>query len=549
MNKSLFITLGVFAAALLFVNVFLNNPTFTDLKQKADYYTKTNKPRDAEKCFLELLQTDSNNIETHYGYIHSHYSIPKREKVGKNNWIDRDDNTIKTYYTDRTVATDRQQHDFGYYGLGLCASMEDNYSYAITCYDSVCNKQLKYLNNSIGYIYNHDNKLDTAEKYFRNEITNHGNLNGAYSNLIDVLLKEKKFSELNKLVSDTATHKYFSYSEERSTYFLQWQVGKYLETIFNRFTGNINSYGFLGAVIILLCWLFFLRQIDVYEKEKWIYIILTCGLGMFFTFGTYFITDIIHEHLHFSLNGNVLNDFFYAIFGIGAVEELVKFLPLLIILVFTKQINEPIDYIIYASVSALGFAFVENLMYFDEGSLFIIHGRALSSVISHMFDASVIAYGLILCRYKNHNNIYVSFFLSYLLAAFTHGFYDFWLVNEYVSDFSFITFFFMIFTFVWYNLFISNALNNSSFFDQQKIIDAGKLKDYLFYSLSSVFLLEFLIMSFKFGPSAGNWTLFKSLYSGAYLLFFLSTSLSNYQIKKGEWRPLFDWIFKSKDEK
>jgi RsiW-degrading membrane proteinase PrsW (M82 family) len=548
MSKSLFIVIGVFLLTAIILNVALDNPTFIDLTKKAEYYNKTNKPRDAEKCYVELLQTDSNNIETHYGYIHSHYNIPKREKVGKNNWIDRDDNTIRDYYTSRTQTSDKLQHDFGYYGLGLCASMEDNYPYAMTCYDSVCNKQLKYLNNSIGYIYNHDNDLTKAEKYFRTEIDNKGNLSGAYSNLIDVLLKGKKFDELNKLIGDTATNKYFSYNEERNTYFLQGQISNYFKTIFSRFTGNINSFGFLGAVIILPCWLLFLRQIDVYENEKWKYIILTCGLGMIFTFGTYLITDLIHEHLHFELNGNVLNDFFYAIFGIGAVEEFVKFLPLLIMLLFTKEVNEPIDYIIYASVSAIGFSFVENLMYFNEGSLFIIHGRALSSVISHMFDASVVAYGLILCRYKNHGNIYVSFFLSFLVAAFAHGFYDFWLVNDYVSDFSFITFFFMIFTFVWYNIFISNALNNSTFFDRQKIVDAEKLKDYLFYSLSSVILLEYLIMSIKFGPSAGNWTLFKSVYSGAYLIFFLSTSLSNFQVKQGEWRPLFDWLTKGKKD-
>ena len=156
-----------------------------------------------------------------------------------------------------------------------------------------------------------------------------------------------------------------------------------------------------------------------------------------------------------------------------------------------------------------------------------------------MFDASVVAYGLMLCRYRSKGNIFLAFLASFLIASFTHGFYDFWLINKQVNGFSFITFFFMLGTFVCYNAFISNALNNSTFFSTEKIIDADKLKDFLFYGLSSVVLAEYLIMSFKFGPTGGNLTLLSSITSGAYLIFFLATGLSNYQIKKGEWRPLF----------
>ena len=47
----------------------------------------------------------------------------------------------------------------------------------------------------------------------------------------------------------------------------------------------------------------------------------------------------------------------------GLSEEIIKIIPVLIILKTTKFINEPIDYIIYSSISALGFAFIENIQY------------------------------------------------------------------------------------------------------------------------------------------------------------------------------------------
>ena len=87
------------------------------------------------------------------------------------------------------------------------------------------------------------------------------------------------------------------------------------------------------------------------------------------------------------------------VFGIGVIEEFVKFVPFLIILKFTKIINEPIDYIMYASLSALGFAFVENFNYFDDGSINIIHSRALTASIAHMVFSSLVVYGLILAKY------------------------------------------------------------------------------------------------------------------------------------------------------
>ena len=85
------------------------------------------------------------------------------------------------------------------------------------------------------------------------------------------------------------------------------------------------------------------------------------------------------------------NDFIYCILGIGAIEELMKIIPLFLVMFFSKQLKEPIDYVVFASISALGFAFIENLIYFDEAGLKTIQGRSLSSTVTHMFNSSLIA--------------------------------------------------------------------------------------------------------------------------------------------------------------
>jgi hypothetical protein len=267
---------------------------------------------------------------------------------------------------------------------------------------------------------------------------------------------------------------------------------------------------------------------------------------MLFSLVTFPLSDFNNVFFGFVLNGGLINDFFYSVIGIGAIEELVKIIPLLLILRYTKIINEPFDYIVYASISALGFAFIENLIYFNEQSLHIIHGRALTAVVSHMFDSSIIAYGLMLNKYKRRWNPYLNFLFFFSLAAIAHGFYDFWLINESASTFSVITLLFFLASLSIWNSFKNNALNQSSFYDKNILINNENLQDYLFYSLAGVLLFEYIALGFKYGPTVANEGIFDSLLSGTYLIFFLSTSLSRFNLKQGEWAPIEYW---SKAEK
>ena len=465
MNKSFFIVTGVFILTAITLNYLIKNPVFKNHEEQAKFYLKINQPDEAEKCYLKLIQTDSFNIDYHHQYIINHFNIPKLIRQGKSNFVSRNDQKIYDYYYQKTLLDNTVQNDIGYYGMGLIDSYADHNSNAINNFNNVSNPSLKYLNNSMGYIYKESHHYNSAVRYFYIEIENKGNLDGAYNNIAEICIEIRKTAFLQKYMSDSAIHKYITYNNSRVAYYLLGMPSGYIKTVLKRFTGNVNSSGFLGAFIILVCWLFFLQQIDIYEKEKWIYLLLTCCMGMLFTFGTFIITDFLNESLQFKLNGNLLNDFFYCVFGIGSVEELLKFIPVIIMMKFSKQINEPIDYIIYASASALGFAFIENLMYFNESSLYLIHIRALSAVITHMFNSSLIAYGIILWRYKNGGDKYAYLLFAYLIASASHGFYDFWLLSDSVNSLSIVTIVFMLFTFIMYNTFISNALNNSSYYD------------------------------------------------------------------------------------
>ena len=121
------------------------------------------------------------------------------------------------------------------------------------------------------------------------------------------------------------------------------------------------------------------------------------GASVFFVFGLnlYFL-----DKIPFYLNGNIVNDFLYCFLNIGIVEELAKLIPFVFIyFLFKKEITEPMDFLIYISISALGFSAVENSIYFYKHGPDIINGRAILATVGHMFDTSLIAYGIIRFKY------------------------------------------------------------------------------------------------------------------------------------------------------
>jgi len=546
-KRSFLIIVGVFLIIILAINVIIKDPSFNNLKEQVSYELKSNQPELAKKIYLKLIYTDKNNIEFHYNYIHTHFEIPKVNHISKYETKYRDDNPIIAYYTDLCQSSTNEIADIGNYGMGLIQVSLKNYDEALEYYAKVKNKNLKYLNNSIGFIYKKKDSLAVAEQYFRKEIQNNGNLNGAYSNLTEILYDKSDYDQLNHLLEDKEAGKYFSYKLKRAVYFHRLDVLNYSRIVFMLLFEWATMWGSIAAFLIMIIWIVYLRKLDIFETERWRYIAFTAILGMLFSFATDFFSDFNHIIFHFNLSGSVINDFLYCVFGIGFIEEFVKIIPLLLLLKFTKIINEPYDYILYASVSALGFAFVENLLYFDESSLHIIHGRALTAVVSHMFDSSIIAYGLILNHYKRKNNKYLNFLLFFFIAALTHGFYDFWLINETVNAFSFITTILFILSLVVWIRFINNALNYSSFFDEQKTIDASKLQDYLIYSLSSVLMFEYIALAFNYGQKVANNSLWTSVYSGTYLIAILSSSLSKLKLKKNNWESINMSAFESSD--
>lgn len=309
-------------------------------------------------------------------------------------------------------------------------------------------------------------------------------------------------------------------------------ASRYLLKSLEVFT-EMNLIGFVSAIMVTGIWLFYIRHLDFFNKEKLKFTVLGFGLGALATFFTFPLSDFITTIFSIEYSSNTFyNLFVYSFLGIGIVEELIKIVPVLIILVFTKEIDEPIDLIYYASISALGFAFIENLLYFREISGSVVIGRALTSAVGHMIDASIVIYGIIIWKFRRKNFSVVIYY--FLLGAFAHALYDYFLFEE------LLLFFYAAFAFFiqCWAIMINNAINNSKYFDYSIDYKHDLVKYRLAILLTSLLVVSFLLNGLTQGRINASYSYLNSMvWSGLLIMFYVGYA-SSFDLFKGYWRPV-----------
>lgn len=332
---------------------------------------------------------------------------------------------------------------------------------------------------------------------------------------------------------------YFKFHSEEYSSYAGFQntgeYGLYYLYLFISVFSEMNLIGAFSAFIVLLVWGYYIRSLDFYNTEKLSATALVLFLAGFCTLLTFPLSDTVHYIFDIEYSYNTFyNLFVYSFLGIGIVEEFIKILPVLVILYFTKEVDEPFDLIYYACFSALGFAFIENLLYFREISGSIIIGRALFSTVGHMIASSIAVYGLILVRFHPERKSYLEVIKYFLLAAFVHALYDYFLFEGFYLLFV-ISFVFFIQT---WTILINNAINNSRYFDYNISFKHNRVKFNLATHLTAVLLLDYIISGLMEGRvTAGANFIYTVIWFGLLIAFYIS-NLSSLDLYKGHWRSV-----------
>lgn len=109
-----------------------------------------------------------------------------------------------------------------------------------------------------------------------------------------------------------------------------------------------------------------------------------------------------------------------------------------------KDFNEPIDGVVYGVTASLGFATLENLYYvyllddyFKVTSMELAIVRSFSAVPAHAAFGIVMGYFFMKYSYiKKQENL----ILAFLIPAFLHSIYNYFIVTNYYISFGLIIF-------------------------------------------------------------------------------------------------------------
>lgn len=296
----------------------------------------------------------------------------------------------------------------------------------------------------------------------------------------------------------------------------------------------------LISLFIAWIWVDYFRLIDVHNKNHLFHVVaafLLGGSSVFIVFG--FHMYVLNGYA-LEINGNILNDLTYAIFQVGMLEEFSKIFAFFIFfLLFRAHVKEPIDYLMYVSVCALGFSAVEHVTYFSRNGPEIINGRAILSTVGHMFDTSIIAYGLILFRFKPEKNSFLTIFVCFLLASFAHGIYDFFLMYPPLHQIGWLfTILYFLVTISVFAVILNNSINNSPYFSYKEIIDSSFVFKRLFIYYCIIFGAQFLLTLIDHSL---EWSIesiaFSIVYSGIIVILTIGR-LSRFNLIKGRWERI-----------
>lgn len=310
-------------------------------------------------------------------------------------------------------------------------------------------------------------------------------------------------------------------------------------------TSELNLIFYMAILLsglISFGWYLFISWLDIYEKEKFIYIFLTFAMACGTTFLVYAIAPF-WDAIGLQENKQLFNDILYVVFRIGATEEFVKIIPVLLMLLLSKQMDEPFDFILFGSVSALGFAFIENIQYLQSTNLTALSGRAFFASVSHMFDTGIICYSMAMARYKGKSMI-KAFFIGFGIASLAHGFYDFWLIFDFStlgmesSNFFWVTLLFFLVSIHLFAIMKNNLINISQYYHPEKNLDSVLNKTRLFNLLLFILFSGYSFIYILNDQSEANDFLVNSAYSYTFILVYLVLSFNSTNIIQGYVAPL-----------
>jgi len=200
-------------------------------------------------------------------------------------------------------------------------------------------------------------------------------------------------------------------------------------------------YLLLLAIAPGLIWLFYFLKKDVYpEPKRMILKIFFWGMlsalpAALIEFGFQRLTP--EKILFLDGWGHNLVTFLAAVVGVGAVEEIIKYLVVQGKVLGSSELDEPMDLVLYMIIAGLGFATLENIFIFFSPDIFpytlretfsLAVFRFISATFLHALCSGTIGFFLAMsfCETKRKKLLLPA---GFAIAILLHGLYNFSIMN------------------------------------------------------------------------------------------------------------------------
>jgi RsiW-degrading membrane proteinase PrsW (M82 family) len=205
---------------------------------------------------------------------------------------------------------------------------------------------------------------------------------------------------------------------------------------------KILGLAFLGGVIPSFLWLWFWLKEDKADPEPKGLLTIIFIIGML----SVFLVIPIQKFLQ-----SVISSSSWQLISWATVEEIIKYLAVVIVLSKTNFINKPIDWAIFLITAALGFAAFENTLFLikpfslDQATVGLMTSqlRFLGSTLLHAVASGIIGISLGLSFYLGKFAKTIYLFIGMIFAVTLHSTFNFFIMNTSGSNIL------QVFAFLW----------------------------------------------------------------------------------------------------
>lgn len=419
-RNPIFILVLLGAALLAWANWGAYRELPADPFLRLEVLKSANLPEETEIAYHQLLDASPTDIDLHYAFIQNHFETPAIKTAR------RASPEMTAYYQNLTGSPDTA--GIGWFGLGLIEAHQGNFQAALQNYSNVPSRQLKYLNLSTGQAYLEAGEEQRAEAAFRAEIAAGGEIQKAVSALASLYQDQGRLDDLSRLLSDPQYASYVQFDDRRHAALKGGDMAGYLQLSLFGPWGWFSLPAGLLALLTGGVWAAYFGKIDLFKRASNGAAMGATLLGAALTPSVFILRDGLAQVVTLAQGEGWAGDLAYAVLHISLVEELVKLLPALLVAGLLRA-RQPFDWLLYGSLSALGFATFENALYFSHFGFGLAVSRFLYSLPLHLAATSLAA-----ISWANTDRPLTGWarlrpLAGFAAAVWLHGIYDFFVID------------------------------------------------------------------------------------------------------------------------